>query len=543
MNIRRCSCAAAVLVVALASAASAATVRDLGIAQPTLAVRVAVVLRYRDGATLERLVDAQADPASPVFHHFLTPGQFRDAFATTAGDYDRVATELRRGGFHITHVFANRTVIDAVAPAPIAARFFGTAIHRVLVDGRPTYAQVGRSTVPATIRALVSGVAGLDAVDRPRPTYVRAAHPISRPNVESPDGSPLYGPDGGYGPFIFDNAYRLPALHGHTGTGRASGVATDADFLDSDLSSFLAYFNIRRTGPATARVLVDGGPPAGLSQDSVETTLDVETIVSIAPGTALYVYEAPLDEPTNSNFIDIFNTVVNDDAVDTLNSSYTYCETAIDRDVPGYTRAVDAIEAQGNALGITFHAAAGDGGSTSPGCSGTAVGEPASTPHSEAIGGTTLSVDAHGQETNEVGWSGTGGGVSKIFKVPSYQNSVPNVIASGRNLPDLAFDADPGSGASFYFGGSWSGPIGGTSLASPIFGGLLTELDQLQNARSGNFNATLYKRWLAHGYGKPPALYFRDITQGSIPPYQAGPGYDQMSGIGAMLARDFAKLH
>jgi subtilase family serine protease len=544
MLIRQLSCAvAAALLAALGSAAGAATIRDLGTASPAVTVRVAVVLRYRDPATLERLVDAQADPESPVYHHFLTPTQFREAFAPTPADYERVATELRDGGFRITHAFTNRTVIDAVAPAPVAARFFGTAIHRVLADGRPTYAEVGRARIPTSIRGLVSTVAGLDAIDRARPQYVRAAHPKHQPNLASPDGSPLYGPDGGYGPYIFDNAYRLPALHGHTGSGRASGVATDGDFLDSDLSSFLAYFNLHRTGPATTRVPVDGGPGSGLNEDSIETTLDVETIVSTSPGTALYVYEAPLDEPTNANFIDIYNAVVNDDVVDTLNSSYTYCETAIDQEVPGYTQSVDAIEQQGNALGITFHAAAGDGGSNSPGCSGISVGEPASTPHSESIGGTTLGLTANGEESSEVGWSGSGGGVSVIFKVPTYQRRVPNVITSGRNLPDLAFDADPDSGASFFYDGSWSGPIGGTSLASPIFGGLLTQLDQVQNARSGNFNKTLYKRWLAHGYGNPPALYFRDIIQGSIPPYEAGPGYDQMSGIGAMLANDFAKLH
>jgi hypothetical protein len=31
-------------------------------------------------------------------------------------------------------------------------------------------------------------------------------------------------------------------------------------------------------------------------------------------------------------------------------------------------------------------------------------------------------------------------------------------------------------------------------------------------------------------------------VSGSIPPYKAGPGYDQMSGIGAMLFGNFVKL-
>src|SRR4029077_20288214 len=121
---------------------------------------------------------------------------------------------------------------------------------------------------------------------------------ISAPTV-SPDSAPVFGPDGGYGPLAFIRSYDLPASNGFTGTGHASGVATDADCLDSDLNSFLSYFRIHRTGPATKRVLVDGGPAPGNGPDSIETALDVEQIVSIAPGTALYVYEVTYDEPTN----------------------------------------------------------------------------------------------------------------------------------------------------------------------------------------------------------------------------------------------------
>ena len=64
----------------------------------------------------------------------------------------------------------------------------------------------------------------------------------------------------------------------------------------------------------------------------------------------------------------------------------------------------------------------------------------------------------------------------------------------------------------------------------------------VQNARAGYFNVPLYKTWRAEGYGSGSHVYFRDITQGSIPPYQAGPGYDQMSGIGAMQVSNFASL-
>ncbi|HLJ83941.1 MAG TPA: S53 family peptidase [Candidatus Eremiobacteraceae bacterium] len=517
-------------------------VRDYGRASESTRVRVAVVLNYHRDAELESLTQAQADPASPLFHHFLTPEQFSNYFAATPAEYGSVIASLRRGGFTITHIFANRTVVDAVAPAPIAARYFSTDIHRVLTaDGRITYTNVLPGIVPAEIGDLVFSVQGLDAVGRMRPTIAfspRAGRRLIAPAV-SPDTAPVFGPDGGYGPLVFTRSYDLPSSKGFTGAGHASGVATDADFLNSDLNSFLAYFRIKRTGPQTTRVLVDGGPPPGDGPDSIETTLDVEQITSLAPGTALYVYEVTYDEPTNANFIDIFNQVVSDDKVDTLNSSYGYCETAIHK---GYPASLNTVAKQGNALGITFHSSAGDTGSSWDGCSGVAVGTPVDIPHGEAIGGTTLSVDGNGNETGEIGWNSTGGGISKLFAVPTWQQNVPHVIKGGRNLPDLAFDADPGTGGSYFYGGFWSGPIGGTSMSSPIFGASLTEINQVEGARAGDFNVTLYKTWLAHGYGNGTTANFRDITSGSIPPYHAGPGYDQMSGIGAMLVNNFVKL-
>src|SRR4029077_10591311 len=239
-----------------------------------------------------------------------------------------------------------------------------TQIDRVLTrDGRRTYTNVRPGLVPADIGDLVFSVVGLDAVGRMRPafTFAKNSHRRIVVPMVSPDSNPVFGPDGGYGPLVFIRSYDLPASKGFLGAGRASGVATDADFLDSDLSAFLAYFHRSRTGPPTTRVLVDGGPAPGNGPDSIETALDVEQIVSIAPATALYVYEVTYDEPTNANFIDIFNQVVSDNKVDTLNSSYGYCETAIHK---GYPESLNTVAKQGNALGITFRSSAGDTGSS-----------------------------------------------------------------------------------------------------------------------------------------------------------------------------------
>ncbi|MGH8165197.1 MAG: hypothetical protein ACREP1_12770, partial [Rhodanobacteraceae bacterium] len=151
----------------------------------------------------------------------------------------------------------------------------------------------------------------------------------------------------------------------------------------------------------------------------------------------------------------------------------------------------DQFALQGAALGITFHASTGDGGAFS--CPSVGVSAPASDPHFAAIGGTSLYIDPSTLKVQrEFAWSGSGGGVSDIFPEQPYEKGIAHMIASGRNIPDVAFDADPATGESFFYAGAFQGPIGGTSLASPIFGGGLTLANQLGHSQAGFINPTLY---------------------------------------------------
>src|SRR5271166_1467390 len=112
-----------------------AGLRDLGPAPDRTRVRIAVVLRYRNPADLERLVRLQADPESPLYHRFLKPAEFAAAFAPAPADYTRVTGSLRRAGFTVTQIFANRTIVDATAPVRIAERYFGTSIDALEQPG------------------------------------------------------------------------------------------------------------------------------------------------------------------------------------------------------------------------------------------------------------------------------------------------------------------------------------------------------------------------------------------------------------------------
>jgi subtilase family serine protease len=141
-----------------------------------------------------------------------------------------------------------------------------------------------------------------------------------------------------------------------------------------------------------------------------------------------------------------------------------------------------------------------------------------------AVGGTTLSTDAGGNYAGETTWSGSGGSPSLFEPAPSWQSS----LATGgfRGVPDVAFDADPNSGAIVVVNGT-NQQFGGTSLASPIFVGSWLRIQSANNARLG-FPAT----WIySQGLQGTPA--YHDVTSGSNGDFSAGPGWDFTTGFGS----------
>jgi subtilase family serine protease len=216
--------------------------------------------------------------------------QFNTYFAPTQADQNRVVAALRSSGFQVTRTFPNRTIVDAMGPASAAEALFATEIHRVLQPGRgERYINVRPAVIPPGLRDVMAGIVGLTNVRTLHADNIRA-----RGVAPFTGKSTILGPDGGYGPAAFLGAYDLPGRHGYFGQGQAAGIVMDADYVDSDLASFLNYFTVARsTKVPTVRILIDGGPPSGITADSAETTLDIETIAGLAPDAGLYVYEFP----------------------------------------------------------------------------------------------------------------------------------------------------------------------------------------------------------------------------------------------------------
>jgi hypothetical protein len=152
--------------------------------------------------------------------------------------------------------------------------------------------------------------------------------------------------------------------------------------------------------------------------------------------------------------------------------------------------------------------------------------------------------------------SASGGGKSKQFAKPYWQTGAGVPADNFRDVPDIALNASPDHDPYLICDAGWCtngyrnsqtflDVVGGTSAAAPAFAGIVALINQKTHGRQGNINPALY----ALASSAPAA--FHDITTGSnIVPcvvgkpncttgtmgYSAGPGYDQVTGLGSVDA-------
>ena len=148
---------------------------------------------------------------------------------------------------------------------------------------------------------------------------------------------------------------------------------------------------------------------------------------------------------------------------------------------------------------------------------------------------------AGGPWQSEVAWTGSSGGISTNFAIPSYQSGVANSSNHGsttmRNMPDVSIIAD----IQIYlvFNNGQTTAVGGTSAAAPLWAGFTALANQQAvangHATAGFINPTVYSIGKGSGY----TTDFHDITSGnnynSSSPnlFPAASGYDLVTGWGS----------
>jgi subtilase family serine protease len=330
--------------------------------------------------------------------------------------------------------------------------------------------------------------------------------------------------------------------------------------IASDLRHFDAAFGL--AGPPSLRVITPAGPiPASSLAGyrlgvAFETTLDVEWAHVMAPRASIVLVETPAAEIEGATgfpqIASALTYVIRRHLGGVISLSLAATEETFKSAAQLLSFRAAFMLAAEPAYRITLVAASGDWGASGPTYSTKTyyshpvVAWPASDPLVTAVGGTQLDLSASGtRRSPDIAWFGSGGGYSSVFGKPAYQDHV--VTGTERAIPDVSMDASCASSVAIYAGFAggrrhWSG-ICGTSLATPLFAGVVALADQVAGHPLGLINPALYRMAAAHDRG------IVDITAGgnsvtfkhgpTVSGYSAGPGYDLVTGVGTVDARYF----
>jgi kumamolisin len=309
----------------------------------------------------------------------------------------------------------------------------------------------------------------------------------------------------------------------------------------SKLGAFMSALTSGKKGAASqflAGKSAEAQRAAELLQSTVETTMDVELVGAFAPGARIVVYFAPNNE---QGIYHALTTALADkrNRPTVLSLSWGEPEPNLS---PSYATLIDGVLKNLAHIGVTVCVSSGDFGAHNGSAGGhPSVNFPASSPYALGCGGTTLNFDGKKIES-EIVWNSvfdgmhgaTGGGVSRIFDRPHWQDDCPvpahSARATARGVPDVAAVADPRSGCRILIGGV-EGASSGTSAAAPLWAALVARLNQALGAHAGYLNSLLYRLSKeSHGGEK-----FRAIIKGENGAYSAGAGWNACTGLGTPL--------
>jgi hypothetical protein len=559
-----------------------------------------VVLPPRAPGLLQQTVAAITTPDSPAFRHYLSRGAFASRFGATSEMLNEVRSGLSKLGLGEARVNANRLALLVHASSSEVAQALHVQLNRYRnASGEEFIEPSGAPLLPSSVAGHVSAILGLSTEAQLKPAGLvlkrsaSAAHPnavSSAPYTATESTSCEQGityAEAGYTPDQIASAYGMSALYaeGDLGAGVSIGVIEFAPFVTSDIDAYAACLGVT---PSVSVASVDGGPQTlyaenpGVEQviadNTVESELDLEDLIGLAPDASIIDYEgASVDGNVSAQATyDTYAAAINADATQIISTSWGTCEPSLS---PQMVAAENTIFEQAALQGQTVIAAAGDEGSED--CSDgspsgdaendqLAVDDPASQPLVTGVGGTTLTLGPTreevvwntGQDTNNPGAGG--GGVSSNWSMPAYQLEAASslgVAAAGsdagtckrnggcRLVPDVSLNAGtPYAVFCTVAGcGGWSSVVG-TSGSAPTFAAMLALTDASETCAAslpasdrslGFVNPALY----AIAGSPNGAKAFIEITSGDDDvlgtnggDYQAEPGYNLAAGLGAPIA-------
>ena len=111
---------------------------------------------------LQQFINDLHDPASPLFHHWITAAEFGQRYGAAPADVAKVTNWLESQGFKVNLVYPNQMVIDFTGSAGQIRQAFHTEIHHLHVNGEDHIANVTDPLIPTTLASVLAGVVSLN---------------------------------------------------------------------------------------------------------------------------------------------------------------------------------------------------------------------------------------------------------------------------------------------------------------------------------------------------------------------------------------------
>jgi kumamolisin len=452
----------------------------------------------------------------------ISPAEIDSKYAVSQSQVQPLVDWLKKQGFEIEHVSDDRTSVFARATVGQIEKALGVTMVRVTKNGITYTAARNAPSLPADIAESVHAIGGLQPY--------RHAHKHFRMIV--PKNRESSGPTtniANRAPYLVSEilgAYNADGLS-LTGKGQTIAILIDTFPSDEDLQEFWQRNNVHASLSQITKINVSGGT---LPAREGEETLDAEWASGIAPGAKVRIYAsgslafAALDRALDRILADLKSEPGMRQLSISLGLGEQFMQAAEVR-----TQHQKFLRLA--AAGVNVFVSSGDAGSnpdnTGHGSAGPLQAEFASSdPCVVGVGGTSLVLAASGKVSSETGWSDGGGGKSMYFPRPDWQkgNGVPG--GTKRLVPDVSLAADPNEGAFLVVDGQVQ-QIGGTSWSAPVWAGFCALINEAranaQKSPLGFLNPLIYP--LA-------SRCFRDIVSGSNGAFDAGPGYDLVTGLG-----------
>jgi len=487
-------------------------VAKLGVLPSTQRMNLAISLPLRNEADLDAQLEQIYDPQSPNYHRYFSVQEFTERYGPTQGDYDAMVRFAEAHSLTITDGSANRMVVSvAGAVSDIEKAFHVTmSVYQHPTESRTFYAPEQEPTLDLNVTVL--HISGLDNFTLPTSKMVKSANAPSQGTGSGLGGSYL-------GSDLRAAYYGFGSL---TGTGQSVGLFEFTGVNMADITKYFTEANQKLYVPING-VSLNGVPVVcDLPCKDEETALDIETVISMAPGLTQVLYYV------GNNSVTIFNQMASDNIAKALTCTAGFTDNE---------SSLDPIFKEYEAQGQTLFVATGDDGSNTA----ADVVWPSDDPYVTAVGGTDLvTTGPGGAWLSETGWSKSAGGSSKNgIPIPPYQKSskVINQYNHGsrtlRNYPDVAAEAN----TNIYscYNETCSTGNGGTSYAAPQWAGFMALVNQQAvadgDATVGFINPTLYQIGSGTNYDSE----FHDIISGSNGKYSAVTGYDLVTGWGSFI--------